>query len=163
MRRQVAWIDLLPKACFSMRSTFELTAMYSTRVIAIVLVSLATIAGCDSSDPLKRPTGVPVSGKILLPSGAPLTGGTLILRPEASLYGATAIIQSDGSFTLQDPVGKSDVVPGKYQVFVSFPNPSHAALAANVKRRYQESGDSDSDIIVDLQQATNDLTIRLKR
>jgi hypothetical protein len=73
------------------------------------------------------------------------------------------MIQKDGSFTLSDTSGTPDIVPGRYQVFVSFPNPGDAALAKSVNNRYQESDDGDSDVFVDLQQPTDELVIKLKR
>jgi hypothetical protein len=136
--------------------------MVSTRFLLSAATLCFALVGCGGG-PLPRPDGVSVSGKALLPSGAPLGGGTLILRPEAGLYGATAIIQPDGSFTLQDMAGTSNIVTGRYQVFVSFPNPKDAALAKSVSKRYQESDDGDSDVFVDLQQSTDELTIKLKR
>lgn len=138
--------------------------MIATRFLLLVTVlPLLAILGCGPSGPLPRPKGVQVSGNVLMPNGSPLTAGTLILRPEAGIYGATAIIQDDGSFTLLDTSGTPDIVTGKYQVFVSFPNPSDASLAKSVNKRYQESDDGDSDVFVDLQQPTDDLVIKLKR
>lgn len=127
------------------------------------LLCLVILMGCGPSGPLPRPAGFPVSGKVLTASGSPLAGGTLILRPTDRLYGATSIIQADGSFSLQDGSGNKEIVAGQYQVFVSFPNPEHASLATSVNKRYQESEDGDSDVVVDLQQPISDLTIRLKR
>lgn len=137
--------------------------MIATRFLLATVLSLFAMLGCSPSGPLPRPEGVQVSGKILMPNGSPLTAGTLILRPEAGIYGATAIIQDDGSFTLLDTSGTPDIVTGKYQVFVSFPNPSDASLAKSVNKRYQESDDGDSDVFVDLQQPTDELVIKLKR
>lgn len=136
--------------------------MISRTLLSSISLCLALLAGCDSGRPLPRPEGFKVSGKVLLPSGAPLEGGTLILRPEGGLYGATAVIQSDGAFTLQDTAENQDVVAGKYQVFVSFPNASHANLKKKVSRRYQESEDSDSDVFVEIKDSTDQLLIRLK-
>lgn len=120
------------------------------------------ISGCGGGGPLQRPGGVEVSGQIQLPNGSALTGGTLTLRPEAGIHGATAIIASDGTFVLQDLAGNLNVVPGRYQVFVSFPNPRHAGLASAVNKRYQDSGDVDSNHFIDIDGATSELVIRLK-
>ena len=111
---------------------------------------------------MPRPDGVKVSGKVLLPNGSPLPGGTLILRPDVGLYGATALIQPDGTFNLQDTAENQDVVIGRYQVFVTFPSPAQANLRKSVPRRYQETEDGDSDVYVDIQQSTENLVIRLK-
>jgi len=72
------------------------------------------------------------------------------------------VIQSGGIFTLQDTAENQDVVAGKYQVFVSFPNPNQADLRKKVNRRYQESEDSDSDVFVEITESTEELVIRLK-
>lgn len=137
--------------------------MIAKRFLAATALILNALAGCGPGGPLPRPEGVQVSGKILQANGSPLAGGTLILRPDAGIYGATAMIQKDGSFTLSDTSGTPDIVAGRYQVFVSFPNPSDAALAKSVNNRYQESDDGDSDVFVDLRQATDELVIKLKR
>ena len=137
--------------------------MIAVRLLTTASLFFLVLAGCGRSGPPPKPEGVKVSGKVLLPNGSPLTGGMLTLRPESGLYGATAQIQSDGTFTLQDS-GSETVVPGKYQVFVRFTDPSHAALAAAVNDRYQESSeDNASDVFVDFQEATEDLVIRLNR
>ncbi len=136
--------------------------MSASRYLSICLFVLV-MTGCVGSGAPARPEGVTVSGKIILPNGSPLTGGTLILRPDAGLFGATALVQSDGSFTLQDTSGTPTVVTGKYQVFVSFPNPNHASLRKSVATRYQESDDGDSDLFVDIQHPSEELIIQLKR
>ncbi len=137
--------------------------MIAKPFLSATVLFLLALVGCGPGGPLPRPEGVQVSGKVLLPNGSPLASGTLILRPDAGIYGATAIIQDDGSFTLMDTSGTPDIVTGKYQVFVSFPNPSDASLATSVNKRYQESDDGDSDVFVDLQQPTKELVIKLKR
>ncbi len=119
--------------------------------------------GCLPDGPPPRPEGISVGGKVLLSNGTPLAGGMLILRPETGLYGATALIQPDGSFTLQETSGKENVVPGKYQVFISFPNPNHSKLKSSIPSRYQQSEDGDSDLFVDILDTTVDLKIQLKR
>ncbi len=122
------------------------------------------LVGCGGGGgPPPKPDGVAVSGKILLPNGSPLTGGTLVLRPVAGLHGASAQIQSDGSFTLAEASGAKTVVPGKYQVFVTFNDPSQKALRASVNKKYQNSEDNDSDVVVDIQQSNSSLVIKLNR
>jgi hypothetical protein len=129
--------------------------------LALIVASLAT--GCGGGGPPPRPDGVEVAGKVLLPNGSPLTGGTLVLRPVAGLHGATAQIGSTGAFALVDPSGKKSVVPGQYQVFVRFNDPNQKALSAAVNKKYQNSEDVDSDVVVTIGQSTNDLVIKLNR
>lgn len=130
--------------------------------VAVLFSLTLVLIGCSGSGPPPRPQGVKVGGKALLPDGTPLTGGTLILRPEVGLYGATAVVQPDGSFQLRDTSNTETVVEGKYQVFVTFPNPAQDKYRKTVNRRYQESEDGDSGHFVDIQGDTTDLQIRLK-
>jgi hypothetical protein len=102
---------------------------------ATALFMLLVVAGCNQGP--TKPEGVSVSGKVLLPNGAPLSGGMLTLRPESGVYGATAPIQSDGSFTLQDG-GKTSVVRGQYQVYVRFSDNDPPHLKSAVNQRYQQ-------------------------
>lgn len=126
------------------------------------MLGMVVLSGCSQHGPTPLPEGVNVSGKILLPNGRPLAGGILILRPESGLYGATAQIQPDGSFSLRNAVSEQ-VQPGKYQVFVRLANPNLAAFKNAVHARYQESSeDGNSDLFVEIQDATDSLVIRLK-
>ncbi|MDP1560566.1 MAG: hypothetical protein Q8M16_04130, partial [Pirellulaceae bacterium] len=60
-------------------------------LFAVVLCLLIVGCGDGAAGPPEKPTGVAVSGKVLLPNGSPLSGGVLNLRPEAGLHGATAL------------------------------------------------------------------------
>lgn len=131
------------------------------RTVSLWAVAMILMVGCGGGPPPKPP-GVEVSGKLVLANGSPLSGGTLVLRPVAGLHGASAQIQKDGTFTLLDPSGAKSVVPGKYQVFVVFNDPSQKALRSTVHRRYQSTEDGDSDVSVEIQTAKSDLVIRLK-
>jgi hypothetical protein len=132
--------------------------MYRAFRIIPLLVCLA--AGCGGGGkPTAPPDGIAVGGKVLLPNGATLTGGTLVLRPVAGLHGASSPIQANGTFAIADPA----VVPGKYQVFVKIFDPNQKALRTAVPLRYQSSEDGDSDVVVDIRVATNDLVIKLNR
>jgi hypothetical protein len=136
--------------------------MFVARLLPALLLFLS-LAGCGESPVPKLTDGVSVSGKVLLPNGSPLAGGTLVLRPENGLFGATAQVQPDGTFKLQNS-GSESIAPGPYQVFVRFSDPNHAKLKTAVNQRYQQnSDDGDSDVVVDIQSATEDLVIRLKR
>lgn len=128
-----------------------------------LLACLVAFTGCESSGPPAKPEGVEVKGKALLPSGSPLSGGVLVLRPVAGLHGATAKVEKDGSFTLTDPAGTTSVVPGKYEVYVTFNDPADKALRSTVNSRYQSSEDGNSDLVVDIPTAQSDLVIKFKR
>jgi protein involved in polysaccharide export with SLBB domain len=130
---------------------------------AVAAVFGWAVLGCQAGGPPPAPPGVAVSGKVFLPGGAPLTGGTLVLRAVGGIHGATAQVQKDGAFELADGTGARAVVPGKYQVFVRVADSTDKALKAAVPARYQNSEDSDSDVTVEIAAATSDLVIRLKR
>ncbi len=134
--------------------------MFVHRRLLIVLACLLFIScGDGATGPPEKPQGVAVKGKITLPNGSPLTTGMLILRPEEGLRGATAPIGSDGTFSLQES-GTSEIVPGRYQVFVRINDPE---LAKSVPAKYlQNSEDIESDVVVDIQAATDNLVIKLK-
>lgn len=97
----------------SLRSVFTnpmpLIAMY---------LSVALMAGCGG------PSLVKITGKILV-DGAPATGAVLLFHPvnnkDASV--ATGVAESDGSFTLTSNMN-AGVLPGKYIVTASWPDPS---------------------------------------
>ncbi|XZE19614.1 hypothetical protein SH449x_004940 [Pirellulaceae bacterium SH449] len=136
-------------------------AIFCALVFTTIMLSLLS-SGCGKG-PVARPDGVKVSGKAFLPNGSPLTGGTLIFRPEDGLFAVSALIQPDGTFTLQDSANIPSVVPGKYQVFVTFPNPNHTALRSAIPEMYQQSEDFDSDIVVTVTETIEDLVVRFKK
>lgn len=135
--------------------------MMGARIFVGATLILAA-AGCGGGPP-PTPAGVEIGGKVLLPSGTPLKGGTLVLRPVGGIHGASAQIQKDGGFSLTDPAGKNSVVPGKYQVYVLLNDPSLKTHRSSINKKYQESEDGDSDIFLDIQDSKKDLVIRLKK
>ena len=130
--------------------------------LGLFVVGCALIVGCGGSVPA-IPAGVEVSGKVYGPSGSPLKGGTLVLRPTQGLHGVSGEIQSDGSFTLVDARGNKSVVPGSYEVYVSVTNVKDKAVASTVPARYQSSEGGESDGKADVSAAVSDLKIKLKR
>jgi hypothetical protein len=126
-----------------------------------LMLGIAGIAGCGGASPTV-PEGVAVSGKVLLASGSPATGGLLVLRPEGGVHGASAKIGKDGTFTLADQSGRQTVVPGKYRAFLIINDNADKALRNQVGKRYQSTEDGDSDIIVDISVANPSLTIKFK-
>jgi hypothetical protein len=133
------------------------TGRHYATILGIVLLT-----GCGPSGPPPAQRAVEVSGKIQLASGAYLKGGTLVLRPVGGIHGASAPIQSDGSFTLVDPSGKKGVVPGKYHVYVLVSEAKDPSLDRSVPARYQSTEDGNSDVEVNIQAPVADLEIRLK-
>jgi len=155
-----------PFACINSQKKMrriKLATNFRCCFILLAMIACLIHTGCGGLAPGKKGEGIQVSGKVLLPNGNPLAGGTLILRPENGLFGATSHIQPDGSFALKD--GKDDrVEPGKYQVFIRFSDPSLLSLQKQVNERYQQSSeDGESDIVIDISTDTDDLIIRLNR
>ena len=128
----------------------------------VVVMLLLVGTGCSGGGPPSKPPTIEASGKILSPSGSPLGGGLLILRPVEGLYGASAPIQANGSFDLVDQEGKKSVVPGKYFVYVRV-NADQKAILAQVPAKYHNTEDGNSDVQVDIQKTQSDLVIRLKK
>lgn len=135
--------------------------MFVLRSLMVAMFCMMVVGCGDGAvGPPQKPQGVSVTGKVLLPNGSPLTGGVLVLRPENGLHGATAQVGSDGSFSLQES-GTSEIVPGRYQVFLRASDPE---LEKTIPAKYLEnSEDIDSDVVVEIQAAIANLEIKLKR
>jgi len=139
-----------------------MNSVHTNLVGRFAVLALLLATGCRPG-PLAKHEGVQVSGKVLLPGGSPLTGGTLVLRPVGGIHGASAQIGNDGSFELVDPQGNKSVAPGQYQVYVRVANPDQKAGRVAVNQRYQNTEDGDSDVVVDIQRSQSDLVIRLNQ
>jgi hypothetical protein len=121
--------------------------------------ALVLAIGCSSTAP-EIPEGVQVGGKVYLPDRTVLTGGRLVLVPVGGVFGASAEIQPDGSFTLKNQREEASVVPGKYRVYIKIDD---AKLRRSIPEKYQNSEDGDSDIEVLIDRAQPNLEIRLKQ
>ena len=90
------------------------------------------MAGCGGSGLIKT------KGKITV-NGAPAVGAVLLFHPvdnkEASV--ASGVAESDGTFTLTSSMNEG-VLPGKYIVTVTWPDPAHKVSEAAKMR-----GDAD--------------------
>lgn len=112
-----------------------------------LLLALLT-AGCgdDSGGELEQVTPYPVTGKVLLPSGEPLTEGRITFVPVGE-NGRQAIgmIQPDGSFTLTTINEGDGAGPGEYQVRIvstlSKPGPRKTSVAV-VPQKYEDESSS---------------------
>ncbi len=84
------------------------------------LVLSVLCAGCGERDSLSGAPRYPVTGKILLADGKPLTTGSVSFVGPVSV---TAKVESDGSFTFKTPT--VDGLPeGEYRVSVDWTAPS---------------------------------------
>lgn len=97
-----------------------------------ILVAIVAIAGCGGSTGADNRPETATGEGVLSFKGDPVEGATVVLAPEfpgATAYTASAITESDGSFTLSSFPPDEGVVPGTYLVGVSKVEASTAAAA----------------------------------
>ena len=100
------------------------------RKVFVVLTALAVV-GCGGYQGYKPPATVKVTGKVLLPSGQPLTVGTIRFEPVATGQGgdAYAAVTQDGSFVVKSFGDREGMKPGKY---VAYLDPTTVTMVAMV-------------------------------
>jgi hypothetical protein len=105
------------------------TASFLVRWLLLFCLVAALVVGCGRSLP-KTHT---VRGKVLAPSGQPLTGGAVHLQSDR--YRAltiSGVIQADGTFsltTVKDKAQSKGAPAGTYTVLVSPPSVGHVGAA----------------------------------
>lgn len=115
---------------------------------------LLVLTGCSSYTPPPPPMTTPVSGKVFLPSGSPMTAGRIVFTPkDKSLSQAFGEIGSDGSYKLTSFNKDDGAMPGGYVVSVE-------KAKVNIPKKYQS--ESSSDIVVLVADGQSDYSIRLK-
>lgn len=85
--------------------------------ICLAMLGLA-VGGCTSRGGGDIPPTAPVSGVVLL-DGRPVDGAMVVFVPLDHRYGAYAVTDSSGRFTLQSSPDVSGAVPGRFQVQVT--------------------------------------------
>jgi hypothetical protein len=122
--------------------------------------ALATLAGCGRSDSLPSYQVYEVKGTVLLADGKPLGGGWIYFVPKGGLpVTPSAVIGSDGSFSLNTG-GSGDGAPaGDYKVRVEAPQFQQAAPKSRKKPIIpQKYNDEDSSgLVITVQAHTNHL------
>lgn len=115
-------------------------------ILAVLLCSVSGLVvsqGCGSRSRGNIPQTAPVSGTVTL-DGQPVDGATVVFVPTGTpAYGAYAVTDSKGHFSLKSSETVSGAVPGKYLVqvtklvtdtsgkqFVVAEDVEHAALAS---------------------------------
>jgi hypothetical protein len=78
------------------------------------------ISGCGGGSPLGTAKAYPVTGKVLLPEGNPLTSGNVVFVATKSTVSSLAKIENDGSFTI------NGLPEGEYKVRLEVGESSHA-------------------------------------
>jgi len=88
-------------------------------LVSTCIVSLILLAGCKTRDRGNIPQTAPVSGTVTL-DGKPVDGATVVFVPTGTpAYGAYAITDSSGRFTLKSSETVTGAVPGGYLVQVT--------------------------------------------
>lgn len=138
--------------------------MKTTHGLVIALACVLLSSGCGSTNPVAQSIDG-VAGKVLLPHGAALPGGKLVLRPAGGLrQPVVADIQQDGTFVLESSAEKSPVLPGTYDVYLVFDDtPQDRKLQRSVPAKYRKLNDEDSDVSVTLDESPREVIVRLKR
>lgn len=112
------------------------------------------ICGCKQVTITPAPKTVPVSGKVTLASGTPLTGGRIIFKPkQASVQEAVGEINKDGTFTLSSYAKDDGAVPGEYTVVIeklSYKTGNAVPVYVNFPAKYADS--KTSDLVVTVQE-----------
>src|SRR5262249_49133907 len=73
-------------------------------------------AGCSDAEGAKKTAVYPVTGKVLLPDGKPLTTGRVVFVSNDGITNATGTIGGDGAFTLSSGVSGEGAPAGEYKV-----------------------------------------------
>jgi hypothetical protein len=78
------------------------------------------MVGCTDYATKQPPATVKVAGKVVLPSGQPLTVGTIRFEPTVLGEGieAYAAVKQDGSFTVKSFGDRDGLKPGKYVAYL---------------------------------------------
>ncbi|WP_165227374.1 carboxypeptidase-like regulatory domain-containing protein [Aquisphaera insulae] len=102
----------------------------TTRRSSLALVlPLFALAGCGAEGPYSG-TLYPVTGRVLLADGKPLSGGSVQFIPAEGGLPAAGDVDQDGHFTLKTFRTREGAAPGKYKVRVE---PSSEFLARKGK------------------------------
>ena len=141
--------------------------------LPIMLVSAGCyiLSGCGASGLGELPEVSQMQGKVLLPTGKPLTSGKLVLRPKfRGSQGASSMstdINKDGTFTIQsqgDEAGK--LVATEYKVFISLNGDTkNRGLKRVVPQKYQDVSEEDfeTDLFVNLAEQADGIVLKMTK
>ena len=125
--------------------------------------------GCGSPG-LTNAKEVPeVSGIVLLPTGRPLKGGQLILRPCGGAENARRLsgdINEDGTFIIRTSGEDQTIVAADYKVFISLnTDPKHRGLRRLVPEKYRDirEDEFETDLIMNPEQQTSGITLKMTK
>ena len=125
--------------------------------------------GCGSSS-LDGAKEVPeVNGTVLLPTGTPLKGGKILLRPCGGVRNARKLsgdISTDGSFTIRSNDKDKTIIATDYKVFISLnTDPKHRGLKRLVPEKYQDVSEDDfeTDLFVNLAEQADGIVLKMTK
>ena len=130
--------------------------------ISTALALVVCVAGCGGGGDY-----APVSGQIVFPDGAPVTGlegGTIVFEAagaDGKLKSASGAIDSHGKFTLGTESVSDGAVPGKHKVLIT-PPPStgDVPLPAVVDPKYESF--ETSGLEIEVQDGKNDVKVTVE-
>ena len=136
--------------------------------LVMLLGPLAWInVGCGSSSPGALKEVAEVSGTILLPTGRPLKGGNLMLRPYGGVRGVkqlSADINEDGTFVIR-PDEKTKIIATNYKVFVGLNDPKFRALKRQVPEKYRDVSEDEfeTDLFMNLAEQADGIVLKMTK
>ena len=140
--------------------------LFSVMVLGL-LGCLST--GCGSPS-LNNAKEVPeVSGIVLLPTGRPLKGGQLILRPCGGAGNARRLsgdINEDGTFTIRSNGEDQTIVAADYKVFISLnTDPKHRGLRRLVPEKYRDvrEDEFETDLFMNPEQQASGIMLKMTK
>ncbi len=108
-----------------MRYTLISLPKFNVKQFSFVTVSLGILlSGCGDDNVVPNVTKHPVTGKVLLANGQPLTGGRVVFVPSGgkSVLQASGNIGSDGSYKLETSADADGASEGDYRVRIEPPS-----------------------------------------
>ena len=142
----------------------------NTKIIFLVML-LGTLGwfnvGCGTSSPGVLKEVSEVSGTILLPTGRPLKGGTLMLRPFGGVRGVkrlSADINEDGTFIIR-PDEKTKIIATNYKVFVGLNDPKFRILKRQVPEKYLDISEDEfeTDLFMNLDDQASSIVLKMTK
>jgi hypothetical protein len=114
------------------------------------------ISGCGEGTSWSAPKAYPVTGKVLLPDGNPLTSGNVVFVATRSTVSSLAKIENDGSFTL------NGLPEGEYKVRLEVGASSHAKKGSPpFPSKYLDEDGSDLAATVTSDETANRFELKL--
>ena len=149
----------------------KLILLNTKTLFSVMLLCLLSCVntGCGSSS-LDGAKEVPeVNGTVLLPTGTPLKGGKILLRPCGGVRNARKLsgdINTDGSFSIRSNDKDQMIIASDYKVFISLnTDPKHRGLKRIVPKKYQDVSEDDfeTDLFVNLAEQADGIVLKMTK